>query len=126
MLRSLSNRTFLKKQNNPFNNTIEEDTDVLVSKPSEIIEKQFIDEYFLVVRRVQGIGLSLNDFWNMDIDTFSQILNNEREIIKEEQKQYEKQRLESKSTSKTGKMTTPKFEDSEEYLDIYESLIEEA
>jgi len=126
MLRSLSNRTFLKKPNNPFNNTIEEDTDVLVSKPSEIIEKQFIDEYFLVVRRVQGIGLSLNDFWNMDIDTFSQILNNEREIIKEEQKQYEKQRLESKSTSKTGKMTTPKFEDSEEYLDIYESLIEEA
>lgn len=126
MLRSLSNRTFLKKQNNPFNNTIEEDTDVLVSKPSEIIEKQFIDEYFLVVRRVQGIGLSLNDFWNMDIDTFSQILNNEREIIKEEQKQYEKQRLESKSTSKTGKMTTPKFEDSEDYLDIYESLIEEA
>lgn len=116
----------MKKPNNPFNNTIEEDTDVLVSKPSEIIEKQFIDEYFLVVRRVQGIGLSLNDFWNMDIDTFSQILNNEREIIKEEQKQYEKQRLESKSTSKTGKMTTPKFEDSEEYLDIYESLIEEA
>ena len=112
----------MKKRTNPFREI--EETDMLVEKPSELLEKQFIDEYFLVVRRVNGIGLTLSDFWKMPLDTFAQILNNERKIIKEEQKQYEKQRLESKSTSKTGKMTTPRFNDSEDYTDIYESLIE--
>ena len=114
----------MKNQNIPFKE-IEDDTDVLVAKPSEIIEKQFLDEYFLVVRRVQGIGLTLDDFWKMPIDTFAQILNNEREIIKSEQEEYEKQRLNSKSSSKTGKMTTPLHKDSEDYTDIYESLIED-
>lgn len=98
----------------------------MVEKPSEIIEKQFIDEYFLLTRRVKGMGLTLNDFWDMDYIIFAQLLNNELEIIKAEKKEAEKSRLESKSTSRTGRMTTPKFEDSEDYTDIYESLIEEA
>ena len=71
------------------------------------------------------MGLTLKDFWEMDYLIFAQLLNNELEIIKAEQKEAEKNRLESKSSSKTGKMTTPKFEDSEDYVDIYESLIEE-
>ena len=97
-----------------------------MEKPSELIEKQFIDEYFLLVRRVKGMGLSLQEFWQMDYMVFAQLLNNELDIIKAEQKEHEKQRLESKTTSRTGKMTTPKVEDSEEYIDIYESLIEDA
>ena len=84
-----------------------------MEKPSELIEKQFIDEYFLLTRRVKGMGLTL-------------LLGNELEIIEAEKKETEKQRLESKSTSRTGKMTTPKYEDNEDYVDIYESLIEEA
>lgn len=115
----------MQKRNNPFN-PIEEDTDTMVEKPSEIIEKQFIDEYFLLTRRVKGMGLTLTDFWNMDYTIFGQLLRNELDIIKAEQKEAEKQRLEAKSTSKTGKMTTPKYEDSEDYVDIYESLIEDA
>ena len=95
-----------------------------MEKPSELIEKQFVDEYFLLTRRVKGMGLTLTDFWNMDYIIFAQLLNNELEIIKAEQKEAEKSRLESKSTSKTGKMTTPKYEDNEDYKDIYESLIE--
>ena len=71
------------------------------------------------------MGLTLTDFWEMDYVIFAQLLNNELEIIKAEQKEAEKSRLESISTSKTGKMTTPKFEDSEEYTDIYNQLIEE-
>lgn len=114
----------MQKRNNPFN-PISEDNDSFLEKPSELIEKQFIDEYFLLTRRVKGMGLTLTDFWNMDYLIFAQLLNNELEIIKAEQKEAEKQRLESKSTSKTGKMTTPKFEDNEDYVDIYESLIEE-
>ena len=112
------------KPNSPFN-PIEEDTDVLVEKPSEIIERQYIDEYFLLTRRVKGMGLSLNDFWEMDYTIFGQLLRNELDIIEAEKKEMEKQRLESKSTSRTGKMTTPKYKDSEDYVDIYESLIEE-
>lgn len=114
----------MQKRNNPFN-PISEDNDSFLEKPSELIEKQFIDEYFLLTRRVKGMGLTLTDFWNMDYLIFAQLLNNELEIIKAEQKEAEKQRLESKSTSRTGKMTTPKFEDNEDYVDIYESLIEE-
>lgn len=114
----------MQKRNNPFN-PISEDNDSFLEKPSELIEKQFIDEYFLLTRRVKGMGLTLTDFWNMDYLIFAQLLNNELEIIKAEQKEAEKQRLESKSTSKTGKMTTPKFKDNEDYVDIYESLIEE-
>lgn len=71
------------------------------------------------------MGLTLNDFWNMDYLIFAQLLRNELDIIEAEQKEAEKSRLESKSTSKTGRMTTPKYEDSEEYTDIYEQLIEE-
>lgn len=106
-------------------NPIIEDTDEFMEKPSELIEKQYIDEYFLLTRRVKGMGLSLNDFWEMDYTIFGQLLRNELEIIEAEQKEAEKSRLESKSTSKTGKMTTPKHKDNEDYLDIYESLIEE-
>lgn len=106
-------------------NPIIEDTDTFMEKPSELIEKQFIDEYFLLTRRVKGMGLTLKDFWEMDYLIFAQLLNNELEIIKAEQKEAEKSRLESKSSSKTGKMTTPKFDDSEDYVNIYESLIEE-
>ena len=98
----------------------------MVEKPSELIEKQFIDEYFLLTRRVKGMGLSLNDFWDMDYTIFGQLLRNELDIIEAEKREMEKQRLESKSSSRTGKMTTPKFEDNEDYVDIYESLIEEA
>lgn len=97
-----------------------------MEKPSELIERQFIDEYFLLTRRVKGMGLTLNDFWEMDYLIFAQLLGNELEIIEAERKESEKQRLESKSTSRTGKMTTPKYEDNEDYVDIYESLIEEA
>ena len=121
----MSNKTSSQKPNNPFK-PIEEDDDTFMEKPSELIEKQFIDEYFLLTRRVKGMGLTLKDFWEMDYLIFAQLLNNELEIIKAEQKEAEKQRLESKSTSRTGKMTTPKIEDSEEYVDIYESLIEDA
>ena len=120
----MSSKTSLQKRNNPFN-PIEEDTDEFMEKPSELIEKQYIDEYFLLTRRVKGMGLSLNDFWEMDYTIFGQLLQNELEIIEAERKEAEKNRLESKSSSKTGKMTTPKHKDSEDYLEIYESLIEE-
>ena len=43
-----------------------------------------LEEYFLLVRRVKGMGLSVNDYWEMDTWTTSKLLSMEREIIDEE------------------------------------------
>ena len=47
-----------------------------------------IEEYFLLVRRIQGIGLSINDYWDLDTWTTAKLLSMERAIIEEEQKQF--------------------------------------
>lgn len=58
---------------------------------SWLIEETMIEEYFLLVRRIQGIGLSIDDYWEMDTWTTAKLLNMERQIIEEEQKEYNKQ-----------------------------------
>lgn len=58
---------------------------------SWIIEESMLEEYFLLVRRVQGIGLSVNDYWELDTWTTAKLLDMERKIIEEEQKEYSKQ-----------------------------------
>lgn len=50
-----------------------------------------MEEYFLLVRRIQGIGLSIDQYWNMDTWTCAKLLHMERQIIEEEQKEYNKQ-----------------------------------
>ena len=50
-----------------------------------------IEEFFLLVRRIQGIGLSIDDYWEMDTWTTAKLLNMERQIIEEEQKEFNKQ-----------------------------------
>lgn len=44
-----------------------------------------------MVRRIQGLGLSIDDYWELDTWTTAKLLDMEREIIKEEQKEYNKQ-----------------------------------
>jgi len=44
-----------------------------------------------LVRRIQGLGLSIDDYWELDTWTTAKLLDMEREIIKEEQKEYNKQ-----------------------------------
>ena len=55
------------------------------------IESSLLDIYFLLVHRIEGLGLSLNDFWAMDTWTTSKLLRMEEAIIEEEQKEYNKQ-----------------------------------
>ena len=43
-----------------------------------------------MVRRIQGIGLSIDQYWNMDTWTTAKLLSMERTIIEEEQKEYNK------------------------------------
>ena len=49
-----------------------------------------LEEYFLLVRRISGISLSIEDYWELDTWTTAKLLNMERQIIEEEQKQYNK------------------------------------
>ena len=58
---------------------------------SWVIEEVMLEEYFLLVRRIQGIGLSIDDYWQLDTWTTAKLLSMEREIIEEEQKEYNKQ-----------------------------------
>ena len=50
-----------------------------------------LEEYFLLVRRIPGISLSIKEYWEMDTWTTAKLLHMEREILKEEQKEYDKQ-----------------------------------
>ena len=40
---------------------------------------------------MQGIGLSVDDYWDLDTWTTAKLLDMERRIIEEEQKEYNKQ-----------------------------------
>lgn len=49
-----------------------------------------LEEYFLLVRRITGIGLSIKDYWELDTWTTAKLLDMERKIIEEEQREYNK------------------------------------
>jgi len=101
----------------------EEDDDGFLHYPSDTLEEILLNKYFLLVKRVEGIGLSLNDFWEMDTKQFNLLYNNELEIIQAEQKEIEKHELANRSKSTKGKMVTTKGTDNPEMSDAYESLM---
>ena len=51
------------------------------------IEEALIDMYLVLVHRIEGIGLSLDDFWKMDTWVLSKIYLTEIELIEKEEKQ---------------------------------------
>lgn len=53
---------------------------------SWIIEESMLEDYFLLVRRVQGIGLTIDQYWEMDTWTTAKLLDIEKSIMIEEQK----------------------------------------
>lgn len=56
---------------------------------SWIIEEAMLEEYFLLVRRINGIGLSVEEYWNLDTWTTAKLLNIEKKIMDEEAKAYD-------------------------------------
>lgn len=44
-----------------------------------------------MVRRISGLSLSISDYWELDTWTTAKLLDMERRIIEEEQKQYDKE-----------------------------------
>lgn len=55
-----------------------------------IVEEQMLEEYFLLIRRISGISLSPNDYWELDTFTTQKLLSMELEIIEKEQEEYDK------------------------------------
>lgn len=80
----------------------------------EMLEENLLDEYFLLVRRIPGLSMSIDDFMNTPSRIISYLLDKEYEIIAYEEKEREKMELEMKSTSKGGKMIPNKYENSKE------------
>ena len=49
-----------------------------------------LEDYFLLVRRVTGIGLSVADFWELDTWTTAKLLDMEHNIIEKEKEELDK------------------------------------
>ena len=47
-----------------------------------------LEEYFLLVRRIQDIGLSIDQYWEMDTWTTSKLYCMELDLIDEEERQF--------------------------------------
>ena len=68
-----------------------EDDDLSDIPLSWYIEEAMLEEYFLLVRRINGLGLSIQDYWELDTWTTAKLLDMEKQIMDEEQKEYNKQ-----------------------------------
>lgn len=55
------------------------------------LEQNMIGIYLTLIHRIHGIGLSLNDFWEMDTWTTSLIYQTELKLIEKEEKTQHKE-----------------------------------
>lgn len=89
----------------------------------QILEENLLDEFFILVRRIPGLSMSIEDFMNEDSFRINYLLHKEYDIIEHEAKERERMELESQSTSKTGKMVPNKYKDSAEMEMALQSYI---
>lgn len=72
-------------------NNSQEDEEIILTPMNTnrvwVIEEPLIDMYLVLVHRIEGIGLSLDDFWKMDTWVLSKIYLTEIELIEREEKQ---------------------------------------
>lgn len=55
-----------------------------------LVEEAMLEDYFLLVKRVQGLSLSPFEFWELDTFTTQKLLDMEYEILKREQEEFDK------------------------------------
>ena len=88
------------------------DVDVVLSpyrtSPTWAIESAFIDIYFLLAHRIEGLGWSLSDFWACDTWTTSKLYCMECNLIDEEEKELNKDKEE--------------VHDDDEMVDLYKEM----
>lgn len=69
------------------NNSAEDEEVILTPRNTSrvwVIEEPLIDMYMVLVHRIEGIGLSLDDFWKMDTWVLSKIYLTEIDLIEKE------------------------------------------
>ena len=89
------------------------------AKPlSVMIEEAMLSEYFLLVRRIPGLSLSPEEYWDLDTFTTQYLLDLEKEIMKEEEN--------ASKGKKTHKYEEFSDKDSPEMVDYVMELTEEA
>lgn len=103
-------------KNHHFNKEDKLNKHELTEKPSEILTEWFLDKYYLLVRRISGLSMSIDDYWNTPTVYINQLYNNEMEVIREEQKQNKELETGHKTRRSDHK------DDSESALDFEESL----
>ena len=54
-----------------------------------LIESSMLEIYFLLTRRIKGLGWTLKDFWEADTWTTSKLYLMELEVIEEERRDIE-------------------------------------
>lgn len=88
------------------------DVDVVLSpyrtSPTWAIESAFIDIYFLLAHRIEGLGWSLSDFWACDTWTTSKLYCMECNLIDEEERELNKDKEE--------------VHDDDEMVDLYKEM----
>lgn len=78
------------------------------TSPTWAIESAFIDIYFLLAHRIEGLGWSLSDFWACDTWTTSKLYCMECNLIDEEEKELNKDKEE--------------VHDDDEMVDLYKEM----
>lgn len=89
---------------------------------NQALENMMLDEYYILTKRIKGMGLSLKEYWDSDSYQIGYIFQKEKELMDYESKEYEDMKLEQSTTSRTGKKVPNKYEDDEELEDIYNSF----
>lgn len=77
------------------------------------LEQNMIGIYLTLIHRINGIGLSLNDFWEMDTWTTSLIYQTELKLIEKEEKTQHKSNVnpEEKNNPQVTKLYEEMFVD---------------
>lgn len=78
------------------------------TSPTWAIESFFIEVYFLLAHRIEGLGWSLSDFWACDTWTTSKLYCMELDLIAKEEKELNKDKEE--------------YHDDEEVVDLYKEM----
>ena len=78
-----------------------------------------------MTKRIKGLSLTLEDFFNTDSFYIHYLINKEMELIEKENEEYERMEMEMNNTNSTGSKTPLKEKDSEDAIMAYEAYFEE-
>ena len=90
---------------------------------SEVLEENLLDEYYILVKRIPGLAMSIEDFMNTPSRQISYLLDKEYELLEYENMERERVELAGKTTSKGGTMVPNRHRNSKEAEKAIESYV---